>query len=109
MENRLCLNKKPVYELPDEVLTGIYMNKYQELKFNPDICLCVWGYSVGKISEPKENAKQIWVKTDNRDLIDFIKTYNWKDKAHKMATPNINMWKFKKILLEEFYGVKDGK
>lgn len=108
MENRLELNKKPVYELPDEVLVGIYMHKYQELDFIPDLCLCVWG-AVGKLSKPKENAKQIWVKTDNEELINFIKRYNWNKEAHKMATPNLNMWKFKKIILEEFYGVKYGE
>lgn len=105
LENRLMLNKKPVYELPDEVITGIYMNKYQEPDFKPDICICVWG-AVGKISEPKENAKQIWVKTDNTELIDFIKTYDWGKEAHRMATPNLNIWKFKKIILEEFYNEK---
>ena len=107
MENRLCLNKKPVYELPDEVLVGLYMNKYQELDFNPDICLCVWGAgSCGKIKKYKEDAKQICIKTSNKELIDFIKEYNWIEEAHKTANPNLNMWKFKKIILEEFYNKK---
>lgn len=108
MENRLCLNNRPRYKLPDDVTVGIYMNKYKDLTFEPDICLCIWG-SVGKICKPRETAKQMWVKTDNKDLIDFIKTYDWGKEAHKMATPNLNMWKFKKILLEEFYGYKYGK
>lgn len=75
MENRLCLNKRPVYELPDEVMVGQYdyrKNKPTIPNFEPDICLCVWG-AVGKLSKPKENAKQIWVKADNEELINFIK------------------------------------
>ena len=104
MENRLCLNKRKIYNLPDEVAIGLYMNKYQDVSFNPDICLCVWGAgNCGKIRKYKEDAKQIWVKTDNEELINFIKRYNWNKEAHKMATPNLNMWKFKKIILEEFY------
>ena len=105
MENRLELNKKPTYELPNEVMVGMYRNRYRELDFDPDVCICVWG-SVGKISKPKENAKQIWIKTNDNDLIDFIKNYNWNREAHKMTTPNLNMWKFKKIILEEFYNKK---
>lgn len=106
MENRLELNKKPRYELPDEVLVGLYMNKYQKVNFEPDVCLCVWGVSVGKLSKPREYAKQIWVKTDNEELINFIKRYNWNKEAHKMTAPNLNMWRFKKIILEEYYGGK---
>ena len=103
MINRLELNKKPVYVLPDNVLVGIYMNKYKEVEFSPDLCICVWGAAVGKICEYRETAKQICVKSDDKNLIDFIKNYNWSDEAHKMATPNLNMWKFKKVLLEKFY------
>ena len=43
MENRLELNKRPVYELPDEIVVGLYMKNYQDVDFNPDLCLCVWG------------------------------------------------------------------
>lgn len=104
MKNRLCLNKKPVYVLPDEVDVAIYMNKYNDdVGFIPNICICAWGASVGRIEKYKNSAKQICVKTDNNKLLDFIKKYDWRDEAHRVATPNINMWKFKKIILEEFY------
>ena len=102
IENRLELNKKPVYELPEEVLTKEYRIGRKPPNFKPDICISIWG-NVGKISRPKESANQLWIRTNNKELIDFIKNYDWRKEAHKMASPNLNTWKFNKILLEEFY------
>ena len=44
MENRLELNKKIRYELPDEVIVGEYryskdIKGYNEPSFEPDICI----------------------------------------------------------------------
>ena len=113
MENRLCLNKKPVYELPDEVLIGEYrysknMKQYKEPNFEPD--LCVSSYGTVKVRSKKDNCLQIWIKTNNKDLINFIANFDWKSKTKTMGNnPVLNIWKFKKIILEEFYGVKYGK
>ena len=112
MENRLCLNKKPKYELPDNVLIGDYIyskdkKRYKEPNFEPDICISYRGY-IG-ICDKKKYHKEFWVKTKNKKLIYFIKNYNWKNKVSSLSSPHIPLNTFKKILLEEFYGVKNGE
>ena len=111
MENRLNLNKKKVYELPDEVVVGFY-NKFNKKpsivpNFKPDICLNSWGGLV--IKQAKSTTRQYWIKTNNKNLIDFIKNYDWNKVADDVTTPFLPFWKFKKIILEEFYGVKYGE
>ena len=112
MENRLKLNKRPTYELPDDVVIGEYIKRPDVRRcktpnFESDICLNS-KYNI-KVSD-KGNAKdQIWIKTKNKDLIDFIKHYNWKLKAVGVTTKSLSLSMFKKILLEEFYGVKYGE
>ena len=112
MENRLCLNKKPKYELPKDVKVGFY-NKYNDVerclipRFIPDICLNTWGdMSIGEI---KSSSRQIWIKTENKELLDFIKNNNWSKYLQYTTYKYINVWLFKKIILEEFYGVKYGE
>ena len=114
MENRLCLNKKPKYELPKDVLLGQYtrFNKKEDITpdFIPDICMCNWGQgNIGKIRGIKQDARQIWVKTDNMDLLYFINNLKWKDYIKNIGSPFIGISLFKKIILEEFYGVKNGE
>ena len=105
IENRLCLNKKPIYELPDDVLLGFYnkLNTKPSIipNFKPDICFNNWG-SLGA-GLPKETSRQYWVKTDNQDLIEFIRAYNWNNCVYSIGSPFIPKWLFKKIILEEFY------
>ena len=108
MENRLCLNKRLVYELPDEVIVGEYRRTCPSPKFEPDICISTYG--TVKVRSKKDNCMQIWIKTDNKELINFIKTFNFENKLNKTTNAyrmNINI--FKKIILEEFYGVKYGE
>ena len=110
MENRLCLNKKKVYELPNEVIVEEYRyakskRDYKEPKFEPDICITNYG-SIG-CDVKKRCCQQLWVKSDNKELIDFINTTDWSMKANRYVSPKIQLWKFKKIILEEFYGIKE--
>ena len=111
MENRLELNKRPVYELPDEVLVGEYRRRgllEKKPNFKPDLCLNK-KYDI-KISDKYKDTDQIWIKTNNKELISFIKEHNFNKYISKaVLVKQLSLWKFKKILLEEFYGVKDGK
>ena len=111
MENRLELNKRPVYELPDEIVVDTYLrqNKGDYIpSFKPDICITSFG-SI-KLKEPKSTNRQIWVKSNNKELIEFLKNYKWESKLNKITNAYmLNMWQFKKILLEEFYQVKNGE
>lgn len=105
MENRLHLNKKPEYILPDEVI----VDEYKRMKtgdyvpsFTPDIALTAFG-SI-RIKKPKATNSQIWIKTNNKELLNFIKEYDWESKLNKITNAySLGLWKFKKILLEEFY------
>ena len=109
MENRLELNKKPVYELLDNTTVMLYKNQEgynSHPNFEPDLCLKLWGNSM-KIEEKYKSNTQVWIKTDNKDLIDFIKKYKVDRKA--VSTQSIGVNNVKKIILEEFYGVKHGE
>ena len=112
MENRLCLNKKPVYELPDGVKVGHYQKSINTTKgntepnFEPNLCLRIWGKSI-KIENKYESNGQIWIKSSNKELIEFIK--NYKIKFYGVSSPSISVALVKKIILEEFYGVKNGE
>ncbi len=111
MENRLCLNKRPTYELPNEVIIGEYARRKKNPSipnFEPDICITNRG-SI-KIKEKYETFSQIWVKTDNKEFIEFIKTFDFESRLNKITNAYImNINDFKKILLEEFYEVKHGE
>ena len=115
IENRLELNKKPIYELPNEVVVAQYRysanNKDKSLpSFTPTICINGWGDILGEVIEPKSKTLEYWIKTDNEKLLQFIRGFDWYSVCpnHNNA-PMIPVWLFKKIILEEFYGVKNGK
>ena len=104
VENRLCLNKRPVYELPDEVIVGRYMKKTQEPNFEPDLCIGGWGVGCfGKLYNKKETSNQIWIKSNNSELLYFIENYNWRKHLNNISSAFLSTTTFKKIILEEFY------
>ena len=112
MENRLELNKKKIYKLPDEVIVEEYRyskdkKRYGEPNFEPDICITAFG--VIRETMPKKTVKQVWVKTDNKALIEFIRGYDFGRVSKNKITNSYNLaiWEFKKIILEEFYGIKE--
>lgn len=113
MENRLCLNKRPVYELPNEVLVGLYQDitgrKVLMPNFEPDLCLNLWG-NVGTLRQKCESSNQLWIKTDNNELRNFIINYDYKSRLSKITNAySLSVNLFKKIILEEFYEVKYGE
>ena len=116
MENRLELNKKPKYELPDEVIIEEY-RKRPDVKrcktpdFEPDLIMGNVGAGcVGMFYSDYKVSNHICIKTNNKELLNFIKKYDWKNVS---VTSNgllcLTLSKLKKILLEEFYGVKYGE
>ena len=108
MENRLELNKRVVYELPDEVLIGLYDRGYVKPNFEPDLCLSSFGTI--KVREPEQTVTQLWIKTENKDLLEFIKNFDFNNKVKRIGNAyRMSKNNFKKILLEEFYGVKYGE
>lgn len=114
MENRLELNKRPVYELPDEVIVSrydsyIYKKKGLRPNFEPDLCLNAWGDILGESLKKMSKSKEIWIKTDNKNLINFLKNINYYEYSPTSGTPYISPCLIKKIILEEFYEVKHGE
>lgn len=105
MENRLELNKKPRYELPDEITVGLYDRGYHCPDFEPDICISAFG-TIG-IREAKQTVTQIWVKSNNKELIEFIRNFRFLNVIKKAGTTyRMSINQFKKIILEEYYGGK---
>ena len=107
MENRLELNKRPVYELPDEVLIEEYLKRLDIKRcktpnFEPDIVI-ESKYDI-KVSSKYKTKNQIWIKSNNKDLINFIKTYNFNTSKSISGNNNLSVTMLKKIILEEFYG-----
>ena len=106
IENRLCLNKKNKYELPDNTRIQVYQSskKVKRLNitpsFEPDICLKGWG-NVWQVEEREKSNYQIWIKSDNKDLLRFIMKY--KIRKRGVSALSINVHQIKKIILEEFY------
>lgn len=113
MENRLKLNKRPEYILPNEVIIEEYL-KRPDIKrcktpdFEPDIILGNVGAGcVGVFYDNYKVSNSICIKTDNEDLINFINNYDWKAVSiTSNGLLNLTIWKFKKIILEEFYNKK---
>ena len=91
MENRLELNKKIRYELPDDVLIKSYKRNYSKIDFEPDICLVQWGRNLGEECKKETHLKELWIKTDNKELISFIRDYNFRG-LRKALRQNVDMY-----------------
>lgn len=104
MENRLMLNKKPKYELPDDVLVGLYVRHKKEPSFKPNVCITNYARNI-KIDTVGRTVEQIWIKTNNKELLEFIYSFNWNSAIKSAITSarHLTLPLFKKILLEEFY------
>lgn len=110
MENRLELNKRPEYKLPDDVMIeycNLNKNRYNIPNFKPDICISFTG-TIG-VTPIYKTKKQYWIKSNNKDLIHFINNYKWKNVSTGINSKSIPLNTFKKIILEEFYEVKYGE
>ena len=106
MENRLCLNKRLKYDLPSDVIVKSYKRNYSNIDFIPDICLVQWGRNVGEECKMGSHLKELWIKTNNLELIDFLRKYNFRKLRNNAPNYELAISDFKKILLEEFYDVK---
>ena len=106
MDNRLGLNKKPRYELPSEVIVEEYRKGYKIPNINPDIVLSCYG--TVSIDDIYRTTTQLWIKSDNKDLLYFLSKYDFKESLSlTIGSPRFNSWRLKKIILEEFYGIKN--
>ena len=107
MENRLELNKKPKYELPDNTHIVSYVNmknRTRNIDFNYDVAITSM---VNYIPSKNFDGKYaILIKTDNEDLINFILNYDFNSVRRNNnigARKGLKSSEVKKIILEEFY------
>ena len=112
MINKLKLNKKPVVNLPDEdVLIGEYARSKKcgdkIPDFEPNIIINNWG-AIRLHNKKFTHASQLWIKTDNEELKEFILNYDWRGNlkavgAKESASKRLTINKFKEVLLKEYY------
>ena len=107
MLNKLKLNKRPKYEIPEDVLIGEYLRgKGGKIpNFEPDIIIVSWGRRIKLSLEKFSHVKQIWVKTDNEELKEFILNYDFNKVLYTTnnGSKNLTVNKLKEILNSEFY------
>lgn len=107
MENRLNLNKKPTYKLPNEVLIREYREYSNSIpKFEPNLVINNWGqHRFCSFGEKYERSRQLWIKTENKELLSFLKEYDYNKFKDSTRSPFLKLWSLKKIILEEFYRI----
>lgn len=87
-------------ELPDNIIISTYNKSNNRIpNFKPDLCLNIFG----EIDLIKNSSRQFWIKTDNLDLINFIKDNSLKKYLKGKSIPCLNILILKRILLENFY------
>lgn len=108
MINKLKLNKKPVLNLPEDVLISRY-TRHKKKKddipnFEPNLIINNWGTKITTTKTKYERAKQIWIKTDNEELKEFIINYDWVSELYAInKSYYLSYIKLKEVLLREFY------
>lgn len=102
MENRLELNKKPVLKLPKITMFRVQSSTHnieEEYKrWKPDVRICSYGAgSIGKILKDGFKSQEIWIVSENKELIEKINSFNWRDYAlnKKVGTPSLSQQSIK--------------
>ena len=107
--NDKYLNSRPKYDIPEGVQIGRYDSYFKiEPSFVPDISIKRWGVGVG-VRGYKETAAQICVKSNDSNLISYLKEYDWCSlvKQDSGITPSLNKWQVEKIISEYYEGVSN--
>ena len=102
MENRLGLNKKPVLNLPNMTMFRVQPSTHnieeEYKKWTPNIRICSYGAgSIGKILTDDFKSQEIWIISDNKELIEKINAFNWREYAldKKVGTPSLSQQSIK--------------
>lgn len=102
MENRLGLNNKPKLKLPNMTMFRVQPSthnvKEEYERWNPDIRICSYGAgSIGKILKDDFKSQEIWIISDNKELIEKINSFNWREYAlnRKVGTPSLSQQSIK--------------
>lgn len=101
MENRLGLNTKPTFEVPIDI-EYVYRNDKPNAK-STGLRIARRG-NVGKILKDGETRSQEFHIEEVEGIRDFIEKTDWHKVCPSMSASCLEMWRLKKIILEEFYG-----
>ena len=102
MENRLKLNIKPKLKLPNMTMFRVQPSTHnieeEYERWNPDVRICSYGAgSIGKILKDDFKSQEIWIISDNEELIEKINAFNWREYAlsKKVGTPSLSQQSIK--------------
>ena len=97
MENRLCLNNKPILNLPKMIIFRVQPSTHdieeEYKKWKPDVRICSYGAgSIGKILKDEFKSQEIWIISEDKELIEKINSFNWREYALKriIGTPSLS-------------------
>lgn len=91
MENRLALNEKPILNLPEMTMFRVQPSTHdidkEYEKWKPNVRICSYGAgSIGKILKDEFKSQEVWIISDNKELIEKINSFNWREYALKRIT-----------------------
>ena len=100
------LNKKPSHKLKAISICRQDSKGYTEQPY--DVCLCYWGNgSCGKIvNQPGTYSAEYKIKVNNiehhDEIVDFIKTYNWREYVNCIAAKKLQQFHIVDVLKNNF-------
>jgi len=96
-------NKKKKYKFKEvsifDYRKSLHFNK--DLR-HPNIATCAWGSGVGKECEPKTYSQELHIFSDNPDIVNFIRVFDWSTVCSKTASPALYRWHIYEELLKNF-------
>lgn len=96
-------NKKKKYKFKEvRIFDYRNSNHFNKDLQHPSISLCGWGSAAGKECKPKAYAQEFHIFSDNSDIIDFIRGFDWSTVYSKTATPSLYAWHIYEELLKKF-------
>ena len=109
MENRLCLNKKKEYNLPDGTEIFSYNRSRDKDKVKAiGLRLSSVGASSGKLLKDNEvKCGEIIIKTNNYKIIDFIKSFDFTTIININSVnqkKQLDSWKVREVVSNYYYG-----
>lgn len=116
MENRLCLNSVPKFDLPQEIQIRNCNPAHPSQKSReemveafgePTLRMVDTQKPIRVLGEGEQRCIETWIWTNNKELEDWIRAYDWNGAVSSVSggLGSLKIWKLKKIITEEFYNV----
>lgn len=97
------LNKKKKYKFK-EVDVFDYRKSLHKDNIIADntLSICKWGSSVGKVCKPKTFAQELHFYSDDNNILEFVKSFDWDSVCSMTASPALYKWQVYEVLLKHF-------